>query len=299
MPIGDYLFEYVSPTNQTIRFDPSAVDGPFFLLANPSGIIGSPQEIQSRRSPGQRGVTATNLVAAARRVALQVAILSDTEADYWARRDELARALVIEPPALGVAPSTGYLRIYRPGLSMLQLPVIPMAPLESARPGRLGLITDLEFIAPQPYWEDAGLSSVTLSQASGGFVFPLTFPFSAGSNNVTQNILNAGSVSTPITARLYGNFTNGRLKNNTTGETIHYTGNVPAGSHVRIETSFGKKSAVLVDSLGAETNVMANINVSLSSFWQLAVGSQSVTFEADTNVSGYATVTWRQRYVGI
>lgn len=298
-----HRLEYVSADRSiTISFDPNAESGPYMLLSNPRGIIRQPSSALSRRAPSQRGSTLTDILIGERSIPISVAILAASDSEYWNRREALVDALVVEPKDVtGGVPAAGYLKLYRPGgLPTLQIPVVPdNSPQEAGRPDPFSLIVDIEFKANQAYWEEEVQQSVQLAQAVGGFTFPMTFPFSPVSNNVQQTIVNAGNVATPILGRMYGGFTNGRLTNVTTGEVLTYTGVVAAGDYIEIDTSFGRKRVEQVTAAGVRTNVMQNITVTTSKFWQLRRGPNVIKFDADVNPSGSAVVLYQQRYAGV
>lgn len=296
---SDYRLEYTSPDGLSkIVLDPNAVSGPFMLLPTPDGMLAPARSFNSRKAPAQPGSTLTDTVIGERSSAVQFAILGKNANDYWTRRKEAAAALAVPRSTIGDIPPEGLLRAFRPGQPVVQVRCLPRAPRESGRPDRLSLVVDVEFIAHDPYWREETIVSVDL-RADGGFEFPLEHPWESGANNIEQEVNNTGSVPAPMIARLYGEFTTGRLINVTTGETLEYTGAVAAGEHIEIDTSFGKKSVTHVATDGTRTPDMANMNLDISDFWSLIRGPQTVRFEADLNPSGYANIQYQTRHGGI
>lgn len=259
-------------------------------LAEPLGI----------KSPGQAGQTVVDAVVGSRFPGLRALAQTRSRDELWALRRQLARAFVRPPARLGGAIAHGRLRVVRGGdQPALELEAIPQnsPQVEPIRGKGLALV-DATWLCPYPYWMQVADSFRALESA-GGFTWPLTFPLAMETNNIEVEIDNAGDVDAPILARLYGDVTTARIRNITTGEALEITGQILAGEHVEIQTAFGQKKAELVAANGTRTSVMSRVNLALADFWQLRPGVNLVRFEADINVSGRATVHWRERFAGL
>lgn len=161
-------------------------------------------------------------------------------------------------------------------------------------------VADIEWEAPYPFWQDVADSSAQFQASGAGLQFPLYFPVVIPENNVEQGIINLGDVDAPIIARLYGDMTIVRLINETTGEVLEITGNIPATQYVEVATGFGEKKVELVTiATGARVSILDRVNLAKADFWSLRAGDNVVRFEADTNVSGYMQLYWRPRYTGV
>lgn len=298
--VSDYRLEYTSPRGDKVVFDPNAIDGPYLLMPTPRGMASNSSDVKGRKSVQQTGETATDLEVSSKSVSAEVIVLGNTPEEYWQRRKDLTRALAMEPmTTLQEKPAPGTLRLMRPGLPDLEMQVFPEdSPQEAGRPDRMSAGMDMEFRAMRPFWRDIGLSQAVMEQDGAGFTMPNEFPMEMAANDVQQTISNEGDLSTPITVKMFGEFTNGRLINLTTGDYLEYLGTVAQGEHVEVTTEFGEKTATLVAGDGSRTNAMGSMNLTDSVFWMLAPGDQEVLFEADTNISAYATMTYRQRYGG-
>lgn len=78
----------------------------------------------------------------------------------------------------------------------------------------------------------------TLSDASGGDIFPDIFPdtftASGGGEVVVQN---TGTIPTPVVFRVYGEMSSPSILNTDTGELITLTGEVSAGDYLEVDTA--------------------------------------------------------------
>jgi hypothetical protein len=270
----------------------------------------------SVKSPGQAGVTRVDSSVPPRVVTLTGLVqgVADDEevsskhyvpADrhelLWAARAELSRHLVAAPIRRGATLEMGRLRVYRAGvLPPLEVDALPQSVSLPSPKGVVDTVPfDVEFFAPSPYWREAADAQLLFQQA-GGEEFPLQFSIDIASNNIQQEVSNLGDVDAPIIARMYGDVTDARIMNLTTGETLEVTGNIPATHYVEVSTGFGDKRIELVTIAdGTRASNMDRLNLALDDFWALRPGVNLVKFEASVNTSGRAELLWRQRYSGI
>lgn len=272
-----------------------------YRLLSMDGIGPVSLEAQSIKSPGQTGATAVDVIVPSRVVVVQSLVQAATPAALWPLRAALSRALVVQPTRLGEDIALGRLRLTLPDRDPLELDCLPRSTDLPRPPGQHGVAAaDVEFFAPYPYWREIADSRLDFTTDSGGFEFGLEFDLEMLSNNVEQEVDNAGDVDAPPLIRIYGECEVARMLNVTTGETIEISGTIEADEYVEIDTAFGSKSVTLVNTgTLVRTSIMDRLNLSLADFWSLRPGSNIVKFEADINVSGRAEMFWRQRFSGV
>lgn len=263
-------------------------------LLRAAGLEAVAMEPITTKAPGQAGETALDVSVPARVVTCQ-AILQG--ADPWAQRNELGGAFTTEPLRPGQTLQLGRLRAIREApLPPVEVPAM----VRSAAFTRSGVIhaLDVEFYAPTPWWT-APEDTLLRFEEAGGFVYPVEFPLAMPSFNIEQTIVNPGNVSSPVLMRLYGEVTNPRVFNDTTGEALELVGAVAAGEYLEVDTAFGGKRIELVEADGTRTNALDRINLAMADFMQLLPGANALRFEADVNVSGRADLYYRPRWGGI
>lgn len=293
------LIEWLPANGQDPMLWTSGLDAQYRLLAA-EGLEPVAIEPVLIKSPNQPGSTAVDVIVPPRVVTLQGLLQATTAADAWALRALAATALSQQPTRLGEAYALGRLRVTIADRQPLEVEALARsAHLGRPKAGQRIIPCDVEFLAPNPYWREIADTQMFFS-AAGGFDFSVEFPLEMTSNNVELEIDNQGDVDAPIVVRMYGDITTGRIINETTGETLEITGNVPATKYLEINTGFGEKRIEEVTiATGARVSVMDRLNLALADFWSLRPGLNIVRFEADVNVSGRAELYWRQRYAGI
>lgn len=263
-------------------------------LLRAAGLEAPPLEAVTTKGPGQPGETALDVLVSPRVVTCQ-AILQG--ADPWAQRDELGAAFAVEPLRSGQELRLGRLRAIR------EAPLPPVeveALVRSSAFTRSGVIhaLDVEFYAPSPWWR-APEDTLLRFEEDGGFTFETTLPLAMPTFNIEQTVVNPGNVSAPVLMRLYGEVTNPRVLNDTTGEVLELTGAVAAGEYLEVDTRFGGKRVELVLADGTRSNALDRVNLASADFMQLLPGANILRFEADVNVSGRADLYYRPRWAGI
>ncbi len=270
-----------------------------YLIKAISGLADTQSDPLTVKAPSQAGETAVDVLVEPRRVSLSALIVA-SGAESAELRARLASALVVQPVRPGEDVVLGTLRVIRAGAyQALELPALPRrSPGDTIDTGGMGLF-GVEWLCPYPYWMETA-DSFALLESEGGFEFEVELPLEMQTNNIEIEIDNAGDVDAPILARLYGDATTVRLLNVTTGEEIEVADQVEADEYVEISTAFGQKRIELVTiSTGARVSIFDRLNLAKADFWQLRPGVNVIRFEADINVSGKATVHWRQRFGGV
>jgi len=107
-----------------------------------------------------------------------------------------------------------------------------------------------------------------------------------------------GDVPAPFLVTFNGPSVNPRIIDQDTLEYIRLNTTLAAGDSFEVNTSFGNKTVVLVQS-GITKNGIAFLDIG-STFFQLERGSNVVYFEDDAVAStATATMEWTERYVGL
>lgn len=288
-----YYLEWISPRGDVLTFGAS----PPYVLRSADGLSSTRVEPQTHKAPYQHGETLLDASISARSITLQLAIIPGAD-DIDTLRNRLARAMLVETAPHG-EPKVGVLRLYRPGHEPLEIECIPRdSPQISDAGGRAVAFADIELYCPYPFWREIKDRMVVMERA-GGFTFPLQFPLEMLTHNVSVEIENPGDVKTPILARIHGPCNTPRLINETTGEEIEITGDVPQGSYIEIQTDFGRKRVTVVDESGNAISGMPRVNMAKSSFWSLLPGVNRLRFEAADNAGAKALVYYRPRYAGV
>lgn len=267
-----------------------------------TGIGPMDAEPQAIKSPGQSGTTGVDASVGSRVVGIQAILQAPSSDGLWTLRAALARACAQQPLHINETLRLGVLRVTLIGRAPLELEcMVSSADLQRPRGTSVFSGADIELYAPYPYWREIGDTHFVFNdETDGGFEFPVEFPLEIITNNVENEIDNQGDVDAPILARFYGEADTVRIINLTTGETIEVTGPIESDEYIEVDTTFGHKTLLLVNTTsGAVTSVMDRLNLDLARFWSLRPGLNQIRFEADTNTSGHAEIFWRQRYSGI
>jgi len=157
----------------------------------------------------------------------------------------------------------------------------------------LGLTT-LAFRAADPYWQDATESTLTATINSKAFTWFPFLPLVLGSSDVfaAATITNTGDVDAWPIITTVGPGTDLTLRNDTTGDAWHLTGNIAAGSSLVVDHRPGHKSARLDG-----VNVFGRLD-DASTLWPLVPGPNriSIGFASGTSASSVA-FAWRTRWL--
>jgi hypothetical protein len=253
---------------------------------------------QATKGPFQVGESFLNVDIGARILTITLRLIATDLAELNTLRSALTRSMAMEPTISLDAPSLGVLRWVREGHDTLELLCAPReSPQFGEIPGSTAVDADIELYAPDPYWRELNQHSVVLLGV-GGFEWPLELPIEMESFSIEAEIENGGDVSTPIRAQVFGEIETFRLINDTTGEELEVQGPILADEYIEVNTAYGQKSLIYVDSLGNRTSVMSRLTLG-STFWHARRGVNVVRYEADVNVSGRVAFFWRERFAGV
>jgi hypothetical protein len=193
------------------------------------------------------------------------------------------QALVMQIP--GVANGTTFLLWCRPRRRNV--------PINREWFYRIPIVT-LEVAATDPrlYALTEGSQTILLPSASGGMEFNevpnITFGTTGTGGEQTLN--NAGTFSTAPVFKLTGPVTDPRLINVTSDETFHWEGTVPTGSYLSVDM---ENRTVLLNGTSSRYNGLT----SLSTFWELAPGDNSIQYRAAAYTASTAVASWRSAWV--
>jgi hypothetical protein len=158
------------------------------------------------------------------------------------------------------------------------------------------------FECMDPYWYDVSQTSVFMQDTVANTTFPIIFNptiILSYYYGTTKSVNNTGDYTTPIYIKLYGPCTNPKILNVTTGEYIKITKTMVAGDLLEIDTSFGNKTVYFTPiATGIKVSAMNLLNLG-STFWQLAIGNNSVQLSDDaSSTTDVCTVCFSNRYIG-
>ena len=267
-------------------------DGVFFGLVSVEGLGDVSADIQTQKSPYQDGVTYLDSILEPRYVSVEFIVRGKDYADVRTKRVLLTKAV---NPKVGL----GTLR-YISGDTVREIPAvaetIPFFPDGDNRGERWQRGT-ISFLCPDPYWLSEQIKEEPTFTPL--FEFPFEGEFEFGMQ-LDERIINIeGDVSTPIQVDFYGPALNPTITNETTGEFIRINRQLNEGEYLRIDTSPNNKSVEFVNSAGVATNVFNWIDLA-STFWELQVGENKVTYSADSDIQGAVVdIRYTTRFAGV
>lgn len=289
-----------APANGAAAINIQSQSGPYALISM-EGESDTLTEPTGVRSPRQIGQTPTSVRVGGRTITLQVGIIGSTEAERAVYLKALIAAWTDAPPIIGRAPSVGSLSYAQPGRSTYLIGAMPAGgPRETfVDDTREMAIYECDLWCPDPRWMASSSTTVDLQNEFGGFWFPIEFPFSMDAFVTGGYVLNTGNTTSSLVLRMYGEFTTGRIVNDSTGELIEVTGLVDAGDWIEVSTAFGAKYVRLYHPDGSWENALDRYNLETSTFFQLPTGETLLRFEADDLVDGYAEAVFTPAMSGV
>lgn len=163
----------------------------------------------------------------------------------------------------------------------------------------------LQWKAPDGIWEDSSLTETTVNadiDVSAGISFPITFPlaFDTAVASGVAIIPNQGGTPSHFVARLYGPCTGPELTNETTGETIKFTGgdtglSIAAGDYLEINTK--DRTAYLLSMTDASR--LSYVDFTATSWWRIEPGENLVRYHPSDDVGpgASAVIEFRQAWL--
>ena len=261
-----------------------------YIIADYSGLSESDVIPITSRGFRQIGQTLAYTSLGTRIIGLNFFVHAMSMADFYEKRRNLSSLF---NPLLG----EGTL-IYSNDFITKQISVLPtMSPEPKEKMGTLQRFY-VEFLANDPFWYDITESKLLMTGFTGGLTYPLeSEDYQFADIAATAKIINNGDWLTPVRFKFVGAMTNPKITNTTTGEFIEVTKTLVAGEQLIIDTAYGNKTVTYVDGTGASSSAY-NLITNTSSFLQLQVGENRLTFVADTGIPEIFIV-WRNRFVGV
>lgn len=261
------IIEYTNAVGVTYRFRG---------LVSVEGLGDVQADIQTQSAPFQDGSAYIDAILTERYVSVEFVIDGIDYADVRRQRTEIAQAF---NPKLGL----GTLR-YISGSTMREISAIaetvPFYPDRDARGERWQRGT-LTLVCPNPYWRSARIDELPTFEPL--FKFPFEGVFQMGIRRDRRIIQNDGDASSPMHIEFFGPALNPTITNTVTGEYLKVNREISEGEYMRIDTSDGNKSVVLVGADGVEHNVFNWIDLG-STFLKLAVGDNILAYSSDDSI---------------
>lgn len=165
-------------------------------------------------------------------------------------------------------------------------------------------LSSLTLEAFNPYYMDSVETESGVATGANTFSFPLgisdEFIFDYV-NSAGVTVVNVGDVESPVTIVLDGPKNAPiEIENVTTGEKIVLAMDLLENERLTITTEADDINVVLTDTeTGEDTVAFQYIDISETSFWQLARGSNTIKITAGEAEVEEASVKYRNRYVGV
>lgn len=239
--------------------DAAGVDVPLMdgnrRLGECQGLHGLPAPRQLKRPrPGGHGEINQTRHYGSRRPVWSGKLLGTSEAALWAEYDAILKAL------WGGVSEERLLKWTRHDGTQLQSLVTvgdafdPVIRADDA--GRLlayQLVLDRQ--DPRNYGQTLAVApGDPLTEAAGGVTYPATYDWKYTPSGAGEfQVINAGTVETPVLFRLHGYASSPTLLNVTTGQRISFTGEIGAGDYLEIDTF---ERSVLLNGSTDRTNLV-------------------------------------------
>lgn len=259
-----------------------------------SGRFMPPTKIVTTGVPGQSGSRLREVRHGERQFKVRVILSSATEPLLRTAQ----RAMATSMNALN---GEGIYRVQSPLGDVREIKCLLAAGFEvEEKPGESGPTmqkADLVFQAGDPYWRASSDTSQTFTIGVTPTFFPI-FPIRLTSSQIAvdTSVLNDGDVESWPVWQIAGPGSAITLRNLTTGKQLSLpTGALVAGQSLTIDTTPGVKSIRTDDGVSA----WSVLDLSVSSLWSLAVGSNSIRLEMGGAIAGSSSLqlNFRKRYL--
>lgn len=299
---------YVNALGKSVTFN----DYGLYIALVIEGLGEIPVQNEVQKAPAQDGATWLDAVFETRMVTVEGVINTKLGRDEIYRlRAELASIL---NPKLG----NGTLTYYAGGYSVRMLrKAQPSLPSYPQREGNEQMFL-VRFEGVDPYWYQTTYNVEELGGWEGGFEFPMVagvetgfvFPMVAGvesgieferrSASAEMYLHNIGDYFTPIEIWAKGTMAQAQITNQTTGEFIRVNRAIDANEELYICTRRGDKKVLLTNlDTGLVTNAFGYLDRA-STFWQLQVGANLVSYDATgSGIGTKVRVRYQNRFVGV
>lgn len=269
------------PSATPVEFDTDH-DADYRLLRL-SGFGTPPSVPYSSKAPSQEGESALDVTIGPRNLTLEALIRGSDEADVWAKRSTLERAMVNVPVRFGESLDLGRLLIERTALADREIYAIPRPVDPVWMRGPHLLAVDAEFYCPYPYFQATADTELALAPDDA------------------ETATNSGDVDAPIVARIYGPATEVTLRNMTTGESFTVAVSLADDTEwLAVNTAPGVKTVRKYTDEDTWTNAISGLDLTDARLFLLRPGNSSLKLEAEgDDANTNAVVSWRPRYAGL
>lgn len=260
------LISFTNANGETFAIQDNYMLQPTWDMGN------APANHQTSKAPYQDGETYVDTIFEKGNPIIEFAIMGDTRQEIFDRRAIIIRHF---NPKLG----PGILKWQQDdGITIYHLNCIPTQPIFPSGDGRSfsHQMVIIGFIAPNPFWYNPTQVEQIMIGFSGGFSLPFSLPFNLGTVGTEVNVVNSGTVETPVMIYFYGEVTDPTIKNITTGEDIIIIKQINNGDILIINTAFGEKAAMILSG-GVYTNAFEYVAPN-SIFWKLAPGVNTLRY---------------------
>lgn len=263
-----------------------------------TGLSGMPVEYDVSHSPGFIGGSVQSVSVLEREVSLQVAVMG---AGREAIEELRARLIAALNPLHGDSKfhwrrANGddyYLRV-RPDSSY---PAFTTGTDSSPKHWDC----DLTLICHDPCWYSNEEIQREFVKPDDGFKLPVQFPFTLGNRVPTREVINNGTLPTPMHIEFHGQIRAPiTLTNTTSGKSMTIRRDIAEGETLTINTSQDDIFVTVTnDETGETTNALYYCTIG-SQFWQLEPGLNVIEeLFAQVYDSASGILTYRERYIGI
>ena len=305
--------------NAPIEFDLYITpDGTEFLLSDFSsrailrttGLGIAPLKTVTQRGPFQHGETLLDYRLDPRIIQLVLRANAFNRDRYWTLRQSLINSFrPNRNTTAGIVELGKFRKILRTGL-VRDIDVFFISGIEFAEQNddwdAFGVTEGIRFFAPDPTFYDPSVKSSLFALTElVNLVFPITFPITFGTSTINSsvNVTYSGNWIAYPTITIVGPLNSLILTNQTTGEFISLSYNIPVGRTVTITLTYGNKT--VEDDLGNNLIGIVTPDSSLASFHlapdpEAPGGVNTINVVASgATLATSITLSWYDRFIGI
>lgn len=285
-----------------IEFTTDSLKPPYFIYSG-EGFDGVEADISTVSNPYTQGVNVKYIKLQERVLTITAYYLVSSEFE----REQIQRELykICNPLVkTTLVFNTGYVTRKAKEVYVNKAPIFKRD-VESENLDRL-VEFEIDFIMPNPYFEDEKESLIYYGNVESLFEFPITIPeegfeYSIINDNKVFNIINKGEALSPITIELNatrGEVINPFLYNLYTKETLKLDYTMRLGETIVITTETGNKS-IVSNYQNSENSIFNSLNIE-SEFIQLQVGDNHFRIGADEGEENLeAKITYTNYWRGV
>ncbi|MBA7476361.1 hypothetical protein ES707_11746 [subsurface metagenome] len=259
------LLSFINGNGETFNIHGDYILTPNWDLGN------APVKHQTSKAPYQDGETLIDTSFEPANPILEFAIKGSNRQQIFDRRLIIQRHF---NPKLGI----GTLKWQQEDGTTYHLDCVPTKPIFPSGDGQSSShqMVIIQLFAPNPYWYDPTQIERIMIGFFGGFSFPFSFPINFGQVGTQIDVINTGTVETPIMIYLYGEVIDPTIQNLLTDEKISVIHAIANGDILIINTAFGEKTALILS--GGEYNNAFEYVDPESVFWKLKPGINPIRY---------------------